>query len=101
MTSRGAVNRLRAWLAAPSPPRPVRADRVVEVAWLPLWQCQLVLHDLWENEVPATMSEDHTSHLRMAAREPMARIFVMEPRLVEARAVVERCIGTVPPTQQR
>ena len=53
---------------------------MVEVAWLPLWQCQLALHDLWENEIPATMAEDHTSMLRFAAREPMGRIFVMEVR---------------------
>jgi proline-rich tail region repeat protein len=95
------VKRLLAWLTAPAPPRPPRDDRIVEVAWLPLWQCQLVLHDLWEHDVPATMSEDHTSHLRLAAREPMARIFVMEPRRAAAEAVISRCIGGPPPTQDR
>jgi len=98
---RTIVGRVRAWLTAAPPPRTPRDDRVVEAAWLPLWQCQLVLHDLWENEVPATMSEDHTSHLRLAAREPMARIFVMEPRLAEAQRVIARCTGHTPPTQDR
>ena len=67
--------------SSPSASRARRAaDHVVEVAWLPLWQCQLALHDLWENEIPATMAEDHTSMMRFAAREPMGRIFVMEVR---------------------
>jgi hypothetical protein len=94
---------VRSWLfgALDGTPRPLRDDKVVEVAWLPLWQCQLALHDLWENEIPATMAEDHTSMLRFAAREPMARIFVMETRAERARAAIARCIGTEPPTQDR
>ena len=70
---------------------------MVEVAWLPLWQCQLVLHDLWENDIPASLSEDHTSNLFFVAREPMGRIFVMEPRLQTARAAIIACIGVDPP----
>jgi len=89
------------WLFAAREPRPPRADHVVEVAWLPLWQCQLALHDLWENEIPATMAEDHTSMLRFAAREPMGRIFVMEPRAALARAAIAECIGVDPPKQDR
>ena len=83
-------------------PRPPRPDHVVEVAWLPLWQCQLALHDLWENEIPATMAEDHTSMLRFAAREPMGRIFVMEVR-AEARPCGDRrrALGIDPPKQDR
>lgn len=80
--------------AAARPPRP---DRVVEAAWLPLWQAQLVLHELHERGIPASMSEDHTSHLRFGARGPMARIFVMEPRLDSTRAVIEELIGVPPP----
>ena len=56
--------------------RPPDADRSIEAAWLPLWQAQLVLHELWEREIPAVQSEDFTSHLRFGSREPMARIFV-------------------------
>jgi len=78
-----------------------KEDRVVEVAWLPLWQCQLALHDLWENEIPATMAEDHTSMIRFAAREPMGRIFVMERRAQIARAAIARRIGVDPPRQDR
>ena len=89
------------WLLGERTPRPARPDRVVEVAWLPLWQCQLALHDLWENEIPATMSEDHTSMMRFAAREPMGRIFVMEVRAELARAAIAECIGIDPPKQDR
>jgi len=90
---------IRSWLFKEVAPRPPRPDHIVEVAWLPLWQCQLALHDLWENEIPATMSEDHTSMLRFAAREPMARIFVTEPRLKAATEVIERVTG-YPPAHQ-
>ena len=70
---------------------------MVEAAWLPLWQAQLVLHELWERELPAAMAEDHTSLLRYGAREPMARIFVMQARLEEIRAAIEDITGTEPP----
>ena len=92
---------LRDWLFGEHEPRPARPDHVVEVALLPLWQCQLALHDLWENEIPATMAEDHTSMLRFAAREPMARIFVMEVRAEVARATITACLGIDPPKQDR
>ena len=92
---------IREWLFREVTPRPPRPDHIVEVAWLPLWQCQLVLHDLWENEIPATMSEDHTSMLRFAAREPMGRIFVMEVRADVARAAIKECLGFDPPKQDR
>jgi hypothetical protein len=45
------------------------------------------------------MSEDHTSHLIMRTRLPMARIFVMEPRLAVAEAVITEVIGH-PPAHQ-
>jgi hypothetical protein len=92
---------LMTWLLGERQPREPRADHVVEVAWLPLWQCQLALHDLWENDIPASMSEDHTSMMRFAAREPMGRIFVMEVRAEMARAAITRCIGIDPPKQDR
>jgi len=92
---------LLSWLFRERTPREPRPDHIVEVAWLPLWQCHLALHDLWENEIPATMAEDHTSVMRFAAREPMGRIFVMEMRAEVARAAIAECIGTDPPKQQR
>ena len=78
--------------------REPRAERTVEAAWLPLWQAQLVLHELWEEEIPAVLSEDFTSHLRFGAREPMARIFVMEPRLAAAIDIITSVIGEEPAT---
>jgi hypothetical protein len=89
------------WLLGERKPRPPVEGRIVEVAWLPLWQCQLALHDLWENEIPATMAEDHTSMMRFAAREPMGRIFVMEVRAELARTTITECIGIDPPKQDR
>lgn len=90
-----------AWLRGQDPPREPRPDRVVEAAWLPLWQAHLVLHELWERELPVTMAEDHTSLLRYAAREPMARLFVMEPRLHEVRSAITEITGVEPPRQDR
>lgn len=78
--------------------RPPDAGRSIEAAWLPLWQAQLVLHELWEREIPAVQAEDFTSHLRFGAREPMARLFVMEPRLAEAIEVITSVIGEEPAT---
>ena len=89
------------WMHSPSKVRLPRPDHVVELAWLPLWQCQLLLHHLWEQEVPATMSEDHTSFIRFAAREPMGRLFVMEPRLDLARQIARDILGFDPPKQDR
>jgi hypothetical protein len=87
------------WAFGWHPVRPPDPERTVEAAWLPLWQAQLVLHELWENDIPAVMSEDHTSHLIMRTRLPMARIFVMEPRLAAAEAVITEVIGH-PPAHQ-
>jgi hypothetical protein len=84
----------------PTPPT-VDPERTVEVAWLPLWQAQLVVHELWEADLPCVLVEDSTSHLRLAARGPMARIFVMEPRRARAVAVIEAVTGQTPPTLAR
>ena len=86
------------WVFGRHESRPPDAERSIEAAWLPLWQAQLVLHELWEREIPAVQSEDFTSHLRFGAREPMARIFVMEPRLADALDVIESVIGEEPAT---
>ena len=93
--------RAMAWLMGRDAPRAPRPDRVVEAAWLPLWQAHLVLHELWERELPVTMAEDHTSQLRYAAREPMARLFVMEPRLDDVRRAIAEITGVEPPRQDR
>ena len=87
------------WIFGKHPPRPIDPERTVEAAWLPMWQAQLVLHELWERDIPSVVSEDHTSHLIMTAREPMARIFVMEPVLARAEAVIEEITGW-PPAHQ-
>jgi hypothetical protein len=79
----------------------VDRDRTVEIAWLPLWQAQLVVHELWERDIPVAMAEDHTSHLRLAALQPMARIFAMSGRADAARRVVEELIGGPPVPQHR
>jgi hypothetical protein len=79
----------------------VDRDRTVEIAWLPLWQAQLVVHELWERDIPVAMAEDHTSHLRLAALQPMARIFAMSGRAAAARRVVEELIGEPPLPQHR
>ncbi len=92
---------LWSWMVGSRPPRPPDPGRTVEAAWLPMWQAQLILHELWEREIPAVMSEDFTSHLRFGAREPMARIFVTEPRLAAARAVIEEVTGFPPANQDR
>jgi hypothetical protein len=92
--SANPFRRLWKWLHSPSPPP--RPDATVEVAWLPLWQAQLVLHELWERSIPSVMSEDHTSHLRFGAREPMARVFVIAARAERAAAVIEEVIGGPP-----
>lgn len=86
------------WAFGRHEPRPPDADKSIEAAWLPLWQAQLVLHELWERDIPAVQSEDFTSHLRFGSREPMARIFVMEPRLADALDVITDVIGEEPAT---
>ena len=92
---------LWSWLFGSHEPREPDPERSAEAAWLPLWQAQLVLHELWERDIPAVMSEDFSSHLRGAALLPMARIFVMEPRLAEAEAVIGEIIGHPPAHHSR
>lgn len=87
------------WLLGRDEPRPPDPERSVEAAWLPLWQSQMVLHELLERDVPAVLAEDHTSHLRFRTSVPMARIFVMEPRLEAAERIIEEITG-FPPAKQ-
>ena len=79
-----------------TPPETYRPGTVGRGGLVPMWQAQLVIHELWEREIPCVMSEDFTSHLRFGAREPMARIFVMEPRLAEAEGVITEVTGHPP-----
>ena len=67
-------------------------ERVVELASMPLWQAHLVLHHLWEAGVPTTMSEGGLGTLRSPSVEPTARLWVMERRLDEARAVLAEVV---------
>jgi hypothetical protein len=87
------------WIFGKHPVRPPDPERTVEAAWMPIWQAHLVLHELWERDIPAVLSEDHTSHLIFTAREPMARIFVMEPALAAAVATIVEITG-YPPARQ-
>jgi len=87
------------WIFGKHEPRPPDPERTVEAAWLPMWQAHLVLHELLERDVHAVVSEDFTSHWRGGSREPMARIFVMEPRLADAEAIIEELTG-FPPAHQ-
>ena len=84
------------WVFGKHEPRPPREDHVVELAWLPLWKAQLLLHHLWECGIPTTMSEDHTSQLRFGAREPMAHLYVMEVRLAAAHAALRELESRTP-----
>jgi hypothetical protein len=84
------------WIFGKHPPRPPDPERSVEAAWLPMWQAQLVLHELTERDIPAVVSEDHASHMIGMSREPMARIFVMEPLLSVAKAAIEEITGHPP-----
>lgn len=74
-------------------------EKVVEAAWLPLWQVHLLMPELLDRDIPATFSEDHTSHLNFRSRGPMGRIFVMEPRLERARDVIREVTGEDPSGQ--
>jgi hypothetical protein len=93
---RNPLRALWKWMHTASPPP--KPDATVEVAWLPLWQTQLVLHELWERDIPAVMSEDHTSQLNFASREAMGRIFVIQARADKARSVIAEVIGDDPIT---
>ena len=95
------MGRMLRWLLGPDQPRVPGPEEAVEVAWLPLWQCQLVLSALWDQDVPAVLAEDHTSHLRFASLVPMGRIFVLGVRLEAAREIVAEVIGDEPVTQHR
>ena len=78
--------------------REPHAERTVEAAWLPLWQAQLVLHELWEEEIPAVLSEMDGIGLAAQQVGRLARIFVMEPRLAAAISVITSVIGEEPAT---
>ena len=65
---------------------------MVELARLPLWQAQLVLHHLWEAGVPVTLSEGAGMPFRFGDRQALARLWVMERRLTAARAALAEVV---------
>ncbi len=87
------------WIFGKHEPRRPCPERTCEAAWLPMWQAPMIVDELNQQGVAATMSEDLTSHLRFGARGPMARIYVMEPQLVEAESIIEEITG-YPPAHQ-
>ena len=89
------------WIFGKHPPRPPDPERSCEVAWLPLWQSQMVLHALLEHDIPAVVSEDFSSHYRGGSFQPMAWIFVMEPRRAEAEQLIEEITGYPPAHHDR
>ena len=84
------------WVFGRQPPHEPRPDHVVELAWMPLWKAQLVLHHLWECDIPVTMSEDHTAMLRFGSLEPMAHLYVMEERLEAAQTALAELEASSP-----
>jgi hypothetical protein len=87
------------WIFGKHLPRPPDPERACEAAWLPMWQAPMILEELIQQGIVATMSEDFTSHLRFGARVPMARIYVMEPDRAEAESIIEEITG-YPPAHQ-
>ncbi|MFK7917810.1 MAG: hypothetical protein AB8G14_07010 [Ilumatobacter sp.] len=71
-------------------------ERTVEAAWLPLWQSQMITDELIASGIPAVVTDDFGLNMTMYSREPMARIFVTQDRVVEATAVIEEIIGHPP-----
>jgi hypothetical protein len=84
------------WVFGKHEPRPPDPERSCEAAWLPLWQAQMVLHELLERDIPAVVAEDFSSHYRGGSFQPMARIFVMEHRRAAAEAAIEDITGYPP-----
>ena len=84
------------WVFGKHPPRPPDPDRVVEAAWVPLWQSQIVTDELRAAGIPAVVNEEFTVHLTTYTREPMARIFVTEDRLHEAEDLIADLTGQPP-----
>ena len=92
----GPIRRCWNWVFGKHPPRPPDPDRVVEAAWVPMWQSQLLAEELKAAGIPAVVNEEFTVHLTMYTREPMARIFVTEDRLRDAESVIEEVTGQRP-----
>ena len=84
------------WVFGKHPPKPPDPERVVEAAWGPLWQSQMLTDELNAAGIPAVVNEEFTVHLTMYSRQPMARIFVTEDRLHEAEGLIEEITGVQP-----
>jgi len=84
------------WVFGKHPPKPPDPERVVEAAWVPMWQSQMLTEELNAAGIPAVVNEEFTVHLTMYSRQPMARIFVTEDRLREAEDLIEEITGVQP-----
>jgi hypothetical protein len=84
------------WVAGRHAPRPPDPDRVVEAAWVPMWQSRMITDALIAEGIPAVVNEEFSVHLTMYSREPMARIFVTEDRKAEAESLIEDLTGVAP-----
>jgi hypothetical protein len=66
------------WTFGKHEPRPPDPERSCEAAWLPLWQAQMVLHELLERDIPAVVAEDFRGsdrgHHGLPARPPRSLI---------------------------
>jgi hypothetical protein len=84
------------WVFGKHEPRPPDPSRVVEAAWVPLWQSRMITDELRAQGIPAVVNDEFSVHLTMYSREPMARIFVTEDRRAEAEELIEDITGTAP-----
>ena len=84
------------WVFGKHPPRPPDPDRVVEAAWVPMWQSRMIVDELNAQGIPAVVNEEFSVHLTMYSRQPMARIFVTEDRKADAESVIEDLTGLAP-----
>jgi len=84
------------WIFGKHPPRPPDPDRTCEAAWLPMWQAQLVLHELWESDIPAVMSEDFTIWI-----QPRGNLGQFATPVALQRAGANAWRGTVAPLDDR
>jgi hypothetical protein len=87
------------WVFGKHPPRPPDPNRTVEAGWVPQWTAPMIVEELVAQGIPAVTTDDFSLNPLMAAREPMARIFVTEDRRDEAREVIADILGHPPATR--
>jgi hypothetical protein len=87
------------WVFGKHPPRQPDPDRTIEAAWVPQWMAPMVAEELVAQGIPAVSSDDFNINPLLTSREPMARIFVTEDRLAEAREIIAEILGHPPATR--